>query len=127
MFQARKLFEQRVLGRYIYPISFTVTMPLRKVSDLEKTVAAASAVFRDVCSEKPPYHTAEELWEGLKQGHEGARLLFLFFLRQRKNERKRQEMGCRFDRRGLAPLFTDAPPGNSVPGKTKVCYCNGGE
>ena len=43
-------------------------MPLRKEVDLEKTVAAASGVFRDVCSEEPPYHTAEELWEGLKQG-----------------------------------------------------------
>ena len=53
-------------------------MPVRKVSTLEKTVAAASAMFRDVCSEEPPYHTAEELWEGVKQGDEGARLLFLF-------------------------------------------------
>ena len=64
-------------------------MPLRKEVDLEKTVAAASGVFRDVCSEKPPYNTAEELWEGLKQGDEGARLLFVFFLRLRKNERTR--------------------------------------
>ena len=61
-------------------------MPLRKEVDLEKTVAAASEVFRDVCSEEPPYHTAEELWEGLNQGDEGARLLFVFFLRLRKNE-----------------------------------------
>ena len=60
-------------------------MPLRKEVDLEKTVAAASGVFCDVCSEEPPYHTAEELWEGLKQGDEGARLLFLFFLCLRKN------------------------------------------
>ena len=64
-------------------------MPLRKVSDLEKTVAAASGVFCDVCSEKAPYHTAEELWEGLKQGDEAAQLLFVFFLRLRKNERTR--------------------------------------
>ena len=64
-------------------------MPLRKKVDLEKTVAAASGVFRDVCSENPPYHTAEERWEGLKQGDEGARLLFVFFLRLRKNERTR--------------------------------------
>ena len=62
-------------------------MPLRRESDLEKTVAAASGVFRDVCSEEPPYHTAEELWEGPKQGDEGARLLFVFLLRLRKNER----------------------------------------
>ena len=62
-------------------------MPLRKVSDLAKTVAAVSGVFRDVCSEEPPYQTAEELWEGIKQGDEGARLLFVFFLRLRKNER----------------------------------------
>ena len=55
--------------------------------DLKKTVAAAYGVFRDVCSEEPPYHTAEELCEGLKQGDEGARLLFVFFLRLRKNER----------------------------------------
>ena len=64
-------------------------MPLRKELDLEKTVAAASGVFCDVCSEEPPYHTAEELWEELKQGDEGARLLFVFFLRLRKNERTR--------------------------------------
>ena len=64
-------------------------MPLRKEVDLEKTVAAASGVFRDVCSEELPYHTAEELWEGLKQGDEGARFLFVFFLRLRKNERTR--------------------------------------
>ena len=64
-------------------------MPLRKEVDLDKTVAAASGVFRDVCSEQPPYHTAEELWKGLKQGDEGARLLFVFFLRLRKNERTR--------------------------------------
>ena len=64
-------------------------MPLRKVSDLGKTVAAASGVFRDVCSEEPPYHTAEELWEGLKQGDEGGQLLFVFFLRLCKNERTR--------------------------------------
>ena len=70
-------------------IFLTVTMPLRKVSDLEKTVAAASGVFRDVCSEEPPYRTAEELWEGLKQADEGARLLFIFFLRLRKNQRTR--------------------------------------
>ena len=48
-------------------------------------MAAASRVFRNVCSEEPPYHTAEELWEGLKQGDEGARLLFVFFLCLRKN------------------------------------------
>ena len=64
-------------------------MPLRKEVDLEKTVAAASGVFCDVCSEEPPYHTAEELWEGLKQGDQGARLLFVFFLHLRKNERTR--------------------------------------
>ena len=62
-------------------------MPLQKLSDLEKTVAAASGVFRDVCSEEPSYHTAEELCEGLKQGEEGGRLLFVLFLRLRKNER----------------------------------------
>ena len=64
-------------------------MPLQKEVDLEKTVPAASVVLRDVCSEEPPYHTAEELWEGLKQEDEGARLLFVFFLCPRKNERKR--------------------------------------
>ena len=52
-------------------------------------MAAASGVFRHVCSEEPPYHTAEGLWEGLKQGDEGARLLFVFFLRLCKNERTR--------------------------------------
>ena len=90
MFQAVKVFEQRFSGRCIYAIYFfTVTMPLRKDSDLEKTVAAASGVFRDVCSEEPPYHTAEKLSEGLKQGDEGARMLFMFFLRLPKNERTR--------------------------------------
>ena len=54
-------------------------MPLRKEVDLQKTVAAASGVFRDVCSEEPPYHMAEELWQGLKQGEEGARLFFVSF------------------------------------------------
>ena len=54
-------------------------MPLQKEVDLEKTVAAASGVFRDVCSEEPLYHTADKLWEGLKQGDEGARLLFFVF------------------------------------------------
>ena len=61
-------------------------MPLPKEVDLEKTVAAASGVFRDVCSEEPAYDTAQALWEGLKQGDEGARLLFVFFLRLRKHE-----------------------------------------
>ena len=68
-------------------------MPLRKEVDLEKTVAAASGAFHDVCSEDPPYHTAEELWEGLKQGDKGAQLLFVFFLRPRKNERTRCSVG----------------------------------
>ena len=52
-------------------------------------MAAASAIFRAVCLEEPPHHTAEELWEGLKQGDAGARLLFTFFLCLRKNERTR--------------------------------------
>ena len=60
-------------------------MRVRKEVDLKKTVAAASEGFCDVCSEEPPCHTTEELWEGLKQGDEGARLLFVFFLRLRKN------------------------------------------
>ena len=64
-------------------------MPLGKEVDLEKTVAAASGIFRNVCSEEPSYHAAEELWEALKQGEEGARMLFVFFLRLRKNERTR--------------------------------------
>ena len=113
-------------------------MPLRKVSDLEKTVTAAAGVFRDVCSEEPPYHTAKELWEGLKHGDEGARLLFVFFLRLRKNERTRCSVekaiaaeGKRwvgvFERGGLPPLFVDAPPRSSVSGKTKVCCCDRGE
>ena len=50
-------------------------------------MAAASGVFLNVCSEKPPCHAAQELWEGLKQGDEGARLLFVFFLRLPKKER----------------------------------------
>ena len=94
-------------------------MPLRKEVDLEKTVAAASGVFRDVCSEEPPYHTAEELREGLKQGDEGARLLFLFFPRLRKNERThcsvekaiaaegKRWVGVLIVHGGLAPLFAD--------------------
>ena len=61
-------------------------MPLRKLSDLQKTVAASSGVFRDVCSEELPYHTAEELCEGLKHWNEGARFLLVFFLLLHKNE-----------------------------------------
>ena len=64
-------------------------MPLRRMLDLKKTVPAASGVFREVCSEEPPCHTAEELLEGLKQGDEGARLLFVFFLHLLKKERIR--------------------------------------
>ena len=64
MFQAGSFHKQRYVGRYICAFFSTVTMPLRKVSDLEKTVAAASGVFRDVCSQERPHHTAEKLWEG---------------------------------------------------------------
>ena len=64
-------------------------MPLQNESDLEKTVAAASGVFCDVYSGEPLYNTAEELWEGQKQGDKGAQLLFVFFVRLRKNERMR--------------------------------------
>ena len=64
-------------------------MPLQKEVDLDKTVAAPSGAFRDFCSEEPPYHTAEELWEGIKQGDEGAQSLFVLFLRLHKNERTR--------------------------------------
>ena len=67
----------------------TVTMALRKVSDLEKTLPAACAIFRDVCSGEPPYHTAEEVSEGLKQRKEGTQLLFISFVRLCKNERTR--------------------------------------
>ena len=49
-------------------------------------MAAASGVFRDVCTEELPYHTAEELWEGLKQADDGARLLFVFVLHLHTNE-----------------------------------------
>ena len=68
-------------------------MPVRKEVDLEKTLAAASGVFRDVCSEEPPYHMAEELWERLKQGDQGARLLFVFFLCLRRDDRTRCSVG----------------------------------
>ena len=64
-------------------------MAMQREVDLEKTVAAASGVFRYVCSEEPLYHTAEEFREGLKQGDEGARLPVVFFLRLRKSERTR--------------------------------------
>ena len=90
MFEIKKVFSNSdFYADTVTQLFFTATMPLRKEVDPEKTVAAASGVFRDVCSEKPPYHTAEELWEGLKQGDEGARLLFVFFLRLRKDERTR--------------------------------------
>ena len=36
-------------------------------------------------------------------------------------------MGWCFDRRGLAPLFTDAPLRSSVQEKSQVCYCERGE
>ena len=87
MFQARNLFGQRYVARYLCAFFSTVTKRLRIVLDLGKTVAAASGV--DVCSEEPPYHAAEELWEELKHGDEGARWLFVFFLRLRKIERTR--------------------------------------
>ena len=64
-------------------------MPLRKASDLEKTFAAPCGVFHDVCSKEPPYHTAEDFWEGLKQADEGAQLRFVVFLRLRTHERTR--------------------------------------
>ena len=95
MFQSEKVFQiaifTQVQVRNYFPQQ---QCPFRKEVDLEKTVAAASGVFRDVCSEEPPYHTAEELWEGLKQGDEGARLLVVFFLRLRKNERT----SCSFEK-----------------------------
>ena len=68
-------------------------MPVQKESDLEKTVAAASGVFRDVCSEEPPYNMAEQLWVGLKQADEGARLLFVLILRLRQNVQTRGSVG----------------------------------
>ena len=113
-------------------------MPLRKEVDLEKTVAAASGVFRDVCSDKPPYHTAEELWEGLKQGDEGVQLLFVFLLRLRKNERTRcsvEKAIAAEGKRWVGVLieeawrlfFADAPPRSSIPGKTKVSCCGRGK
>ena len=113
-------------------------MPLRKEVDLEKTVAAASGVFRDVCSEEPPYHTAEELWEGLKQGDEGAGLLFVFFLRLRKNERTRcsvEKAIAAEGKRWVGVLIEEAwrlyfmmmPTRSSIPGKTKVICCGRGK
>ena len=67
-------------------ILFVLTMPLRKLSDQEKTVVAASRIFRDVCSRKPPYRTTKEFWEGLKLEIRARDSCLLFFLRQRKNE-----------------------------------------
>ena len=64
-------------------------MSLRKVSDLEKTVAAASGVFRNFCPVEPLDHTAEELWEGLKHWGRGRAIAVFFFLRLRKDERTR--------------------------------------
>ena len=61
----------------------------KEMSDEAAEAAALTYLLTTVCSEEPPYHTAEELWEGLKQGDEGARLLFVFFLRLHKNERTR--------------------------------------
>ena len=55
-------------------------------------MAEASELSSDVCSEELPYNTAEELWEGLKQGDEGARFFFVFFLRLRKNEWTRRSV-----------------------------------
>ena len=103
-------------------------MPLQKVSDLEKTVPAVSGVFCDVCSGK----------RRITRQKNCGRLLFVFFLRLRKNER----MCCNVEKaivaegkrwvavlieNSLAPVFTDGPPRSSVSGKTKVCYCNRGE
>ena len=85
----KKLSSRNFYADTVTQLFSTAPMPLRKEVDLEKTVDAASGGFRDVCPGEPPYHTAEELWEGLKQGDERARLLFVFFLRLRKNERTR--------------------------------------
>ena len=107
-------------------------MPLRKVSHLEKAVAAASGVVRNVCSEGQPYHTAQELWEGIKQGEEGTRLLFILFVHLRKKERmhssvekgnrvRGQETGYCSEEGALAPLFVDAPR-SSVSAKNQSMW-----
>ena len=51
-------------------------------------MAAASGVVRDVCSGGPPWHTAEDLLQGLKQGDEATRLLFHFFSASAKKRKK---------------------------------------
>ena len=72
MIEQENFFEQQYVGRYIYA-NFCHSDNARAQSvGPRETVVAASGVFRDVCSEEPPYHASEELWERLKQGHEGA-------------------------------------------------------
>ena len=44
--------------------------------------------------------------------------------RGKGNRGRPQVMGWCFDRRGLAPFFTGAPPRTSLPGKTKICSCD---
>ena len=53
MIEAENFLKQRYVGRYMYANFLMLTMTLCKLSALEKTVAEASGVFRDVCSEEP--------------------------------------------------------------------------
>ena len=71
---------------------------------------------------------------GLKQGDQGARLLFVFFLILRKNERTRcsvEKAIATEGKRWVGVLmqeawrlfFADARPRSSIPGKTRVSCC----
>ena len=94
MLQAGTFFEQRYVQRYIYAMFFHSNNAPAQSFGLQGNSNSVSRVFRDVCLEEPPYHTAEELSEGLKHGDEGARLLIVFYLRLRKNGRMR----CRVEK-----------------------------
>ena len=90
MIEQANVFKQQYVGRYIYAkFSDSDNAPVQSVGPRENNGSEASGVFRDICSEKPPYDTADELWEGVKQGGEGAQLLFVFFVHLRRNERTR--------------------------------------
>ena len=78
MFQ--KVYE--TLGQFL----LIVTMLLRKLSQLKKTVAAASGIFCDLCVDEPLYRMVDQIFEGGIQEDQSVRLFFPFFLQPCKHE-----------------------------------------
>ena len=78
MSEVKKVFQTAIFTQIqLRNYSLQQQCPCEKRWTLRRQWPQHLEFFCDVCSEEPPYHTAEELWEGLKQGDEGARLLFL--------------------------------------------------